>query len=118
MLRWRGRGSRSRLSPRSTPGGPRIVPAPFSRSQARGSSSMGLGYLDILRSVKVLVSLDDRLLRRIDRAAKERGLSRSAYLAELAERDLGLARGPGAGKPARAALRRLDRIFTRLPHDD
>jgi hypothetical protein len=68
--------------------------------------------------VKVLVSLDDRLLRRIDRAAKERGLSRSAYLAELAERDLGLARGPGANRHAQAGLRRLDRLFTRLPHDD
>jgi hypothetical protein len=75
-------------------------------------------YLDILGSVKVLVSLDDRLLRRIDRAAKERGLSRSAYLAELAEHDLGLARGPGASRQVQAALRRLDRMFTRLPHDD
>lgn len=64
------------------------------------------------------MSLDDRLLRRIDRAAKERGLSRSAYLAELAERDLGLARGPGATPQARSALRRLDRLFARFPHDD
>lgn len=77
-----------------------------------------MGYPDILNSVKVLVSLDDRLLRRIDRAAKERGLSRSAYLAELAERDLGVARGPGASRQAQAALRRLDRMFNRLPHDD
>jgi hypothetical protein len=75
-------------------------------------------YLDILGNVKVLVSLDDRLLRRIDRAARERGLSRSAYLAELAERDLGMARGPGASRQAQAALRCLDRMFTRLPHDD
>jgi metal-responsive CopG/Arc/MetJ family transcriptional regulator len=36
---------------------------------------------------KVLVSLGDALLRRIDRVARARGLSRSAYLAELAERD-------------------------------
>lgn len=77
-----------------------------------------MGYLDILKSMKVLVSLDDRLLRRIDRAAKDRGLSRSAYLAELAQRDLGLARGPGASWQAQAALRRVDRLFTRLPHDD
>jgi metal-responsive CopG/Arc/MetJ family transcriptional regulator len=34
---------------------------------------------------KVLVSLNDTLLRRIDRIAKDRGHSRSAYLAELAE---------------------------------
>jgi hypothetical protein len=68
--------------------------------------------------VKVLVSIDDRLLRRIDRAARDRGLSRSAYLAELAQHDLGLSRGPGAGRQARTALRRVDRLFARLPHDD
>jgi hypothetical protein len=87
-------------------------------SEAPVTLSNGLRYPDILGSVKVLVSLDDRLLRRIDRAAKDRGISRSAYLAELCERDLGLARGPGASSQARAALRRLDRMFTRLPHDD
>ena len=60
---------------------------------------------------KVLVSLDDRLLKRIDRAAKSRGLTRSAYLAELAKRDLANTNGPGADPSVRAALRKLDRLF-------
>ena len=43
---------------------------------------------------KILVSVDDKLLARIDRAAKSAGLSRSAYLARLAARDLGEDRVP------------------------
>lgn len=54
---------------------------------------------------KVLVSFDDGLLRRIDRKAKDRGLSRSAFLAEAAERNLGgSARGPGSDPHVRAAI--------------
>lgn len=75
------------------------------------------GYTDILMA-KVLLSLDDALLRRIDRVAKERGLSRSAYLARLAERDLGTSKGPGAGPAARSALKRLDRLFAREPRGE
>jgi hypothetical protein len=60
---------------------------------------------------KVLVSLNDALLRRIDRIAKARGLSRSAYLAELAERDALRVEGPGASRAARRALARLDELF-------
>jgi hypothetical protein len=60
---------------------------------------------------KVLVSLNDALLRRVDRIAKSRGLSRSAYLAELAERDLSRTRGPGATPAARRSLARLDELF-------
>ena len=60
---------------------------------------------------KVLVSLDDALLRRVDRIAKSRGLSRSAYLAELAERDAARSVGPGATPAARRALARLDELF-------
>ena len=67
--------------------------------------------------MKVLVSLDDRLLKRIDRAARSRGLSRSAYLADLAARDLG-ASGPGATASARGALRRIDALFGEQPHGD
>lgn len=37
---------------------------------------------------KVLISVSDDLLRLIDRRAKARGTSRSAYLAELARRDV------------------------------
>jgi hypothetical protein len=67
---------------------------------------------------KVLVSLDDRLLKRIDRAAKARGLTRSAYFAQLAESDFAHERGPGGSPAARAALRRLDRLFADSPADD
>jgi hypothetical protein len=67
---------------------------------------------------KVLVSFDDMLLRRIDRAASASGKSRSAYLAELAESDAANGLGPGKTSAARAALRRLDRLFADAPADD
>lgn len=37
---------------------------------------------------KVLVTLDESLVRRLDRAARERGVTRSALLASLTEREL------------------------------
>ncbi|MGB0093755.1 MAG: hypothetical protein WBP81_14645 [Solirubrobacteraceae bacterium] len=64
---------------------------------------------------KVLVSFDDALLRRIDRAASSRGLTRSAYLAQLAERDATRATGPGKTPAVQAALRDLDRLFAEAP---
>jgi hypothetical protein len=67
---------------------------------------------------KVLVSLNDALLRRIDRIAKARGISRSADLAALAERDIAAAGGPGATPAVRRALRRLDGIFGDGPAED
>lgn len=67
---------------------------------------------------KVLVSLDDSLLRRIDRIAKGRGLSRSAYLAELAQRDVTRAAGPGSTRTARRALSRLDVLFAGSDMED
>ena len=67
---------------------------------------------------KVLVSLNDALLRRVDRIAKARGLSRSAYLAELAERDVARSEGPGAGRAAQRALARLDALFAGGPVED
>lgn len=67
---------------------------------------------------KVLISLDDRLLRRIDRTASAAGLSRSAYLARLAEGDLARGVGPGRSPAARAALRKLDRLFADAPAGD
>jgi hypothetical protein len=62
---------------------------------------------------KVLVSMDKKLLQRVDRIAKTRGLSRSAYLAELAERDTARADGPGKNPSVRRAFERLDRLFAR-----
>jgi metal-responsive CopG/Arc/MetJ family transcriptional regulator len=68
--------------------------------------------------VKVLVSLNEQLLRRIDRIAKARGLSRSAYLAELAERATARYDGPGRSPTARGALSRLDKLFAGGPVED
>jgi hypothetical protein len=65
---------------------------------------------------KVLVSFDDALLRRIDRIAKARGLTRSGYLAELAARDVDSAKGPGASPSAQRAIKRLRELFAENPH--
>ena len=65
---------------------------------------------------KVLVSFEEGLLRRIDRTAKSRGLTRSAYLAELAARDLDAGKGPGASPTAQHAIRRLKELFAENPH--
>jgi hypothetical protein len=62
-------------------------------------------------SVKVLVSIEDRLVRRIDAEARARGLTRSRFLALLAERELGLSRGPGAQPTVRSALASIDQLF-------
>lgn len=67
---------------------------------------------------KVLVSLDDRLVKRIDRKANAAGKSRSGYLAELAQRDLAKSAGPGENPAARAAMRKLDRLFAKAPAGD
>jgi len=67
---------------------------------------------------KVLVSLDERLLKRIDHSANALGKTRSAYLAELAERDLSRAVGPGRSPVARTAMRKLDRLFSMAPAGD
>jgi hypothetical protein len=67
---------------------------------------------------KVLVSFDDKLLRRIDRAANASGKSRSAYLSDLAESEAARGKGPGRTPSARAALRRLDRLFESSSAED
>lgn len=59
---------------------------------------------------KVLVTLEDPLLKRIDRTARERGLTRSAYISDLARRDLDAQIGPGADPKVREALDNLRRI--------
>jgi hypothetical protein len=60
---------------------------------------------------RVLISIDERLLNRIDDACARNGVSRSAYLAQLADADLGGGRGPGATPEARAALATLDALL-------
>jgi metal-responsive CopG/Arc/MetJ family transcriptional regulator len=67
---------------------------------------------------KILVSIDDKLLRRIDRAAQASGLTRSAYLSRIAARDVGAERGPGADQRARRAMALLDRLFQQQPHPE
>lgn len=53
---------------------------------------------------KVLVSIEESLLQRIDGAAKRLGLSRSAYLAQAAQKELDGEKGPGARPEAREAI--------------
>lgn len=65
---------------------------------------------------KVLVTIEDPLLRRIDRTVRERGLTRSGYLSELARRDLDSQVGPGADPEVRAALRRLRRLGAEMTY--
>ncbi len=67
---------------------------------------------------RVLISVDDRLLVRIDRAAARRGQTRSGYLAELANRDIGGGGGPGTDPTAAAALQALDDLFADAPAFD
>ncbi len=67
---------------------------------------------------KVLLSLDGGLLRRIDRRVRSQGLSRSAYLRGLAERDLGSSAGPGRRQSARRALSQVDELMSQSPAED
>ena len=55
---------------------------------------------------RVLISVDERLLERIDTAVARRGLTRSGYLAQLASADLehGGGREDGAAGDGAAAL--------------
>lgn len=78
----------------------------------RHSSLRARGYTGYTRAVaKVLVSFSEALLRQIDRLARSRGLSRSAYLSQLAERDVARSSGRGATTTSRRALARLDALF-------
>ena len=61
---------------------------------------------------KILLSLDERLVRRIDAAARRLGLTRSAYLARVAQKELGEARGPGADPKVRKAIGEIRRMFS------
>jgi DNA-binding phage protein len=59
---------------------------------------------------RVLISIDERLLQRIDDACARRGMTRSAYLAQLADADLVGGLGPGADPSVRSALAALDSL--------
>jgi metal-responsive CopG/Arc/MetJ family transcriptional regulator len=60
---------------------------------------------------RVLISIDERLLARVDERAGRHGMSRSAYLAQLADADLQAAHGPGADPSVQAALRAIDALL-------
>lgn len=60
---------------------------------------------------RVLISIDERLLGRIDQACERLGMSRSAFVARSASRDLEDAGGPGADPGVHAALESLDRLI-------
>ena len=60
---------------------------------------------------KILVSMDDKLLARIDKAARSLGLSRSAYLSRLAAREVEASHGPGRAAASRRALQKIDELF-------
>ena len=64
---------------------------------------------------KILVSVNEKLLARLDRAAKRAGLSRSAYLARLVARDLDSELGPGADPDVQKALADMQRLFRENP---
>ena len=60
---------------------------------------------------KVLLSLDQNLLRRIDAEARRRGVTRSGFVSRLLDDALGGgARPPPGGRP-RGALAPLDALF-------
>jgi hypothetical protein len=60
---------------------------------------------------RVLISIDERLLARVDDACARLGMTRSAFIARSAARDLEGFRGPGADPAVRAALSSLDELL-------
>lgn len=67
---------------------------------------------------KILVSVDDKLLARIDAAARSAGLTRSAFLSRMAERHLSERPGPGASRQAGRAVSRLQDLFSAHPGEE
>lgn len=61
---------------------------------------------------RVLISIDERLLDRIDEHADRLGLSRSAFLAQAAAREMDEGTGPGADPRVRASLSALDQLLS------
>lgn len=68
--------------------------------------------------MKVLLSLDPRVLRQVDRRAAALRLSRSAYLQALAERDVAQSEGAGSDPDVKEALVRIDQLFAQCGSGD
>jgi len=66
---------------------------------------------------KILVSIDDRLLERLDHEAAGLGISRSALIGRMTAAALGEPVGPGAHPEVHAALERLKKLFRGDDHD-
>ncbi|MDQ3400274.1 MAG: type II toxin-antitoxin system HicB family antitoxin [Chloroflexota bacterium] len=64
---------------------------------------------------KILVSMGEKLVARVDREARRLGLTRSAYFARLAARELGEADRPGSDPKVRQAIADLRRLFAENP---
>lgn len=62
---------------------------------------------------RILISLHDALVRRIDVAASDLAVSRSEFIARTLARSLDFEPAPGSRTTARAALSRIDRVFER-----
>lgn len=76
------------------------------------------GYNYGMAKTKVLVSLDPRVVERMDKEAAARGVSRSALLEELAANGLGVPMGPGARPEVQRALKRLAEMFKDVDPSD
>jgi len=63
---------------------------------------------------RVLISIDERTLARIDDAARRNGLTRSRFLAEAAMAQI-TGGAPGSEPRAKAALQALDGLATDPP---
>ena len=59
---------------------------------------------------RVLISINERLLDRIDAEVRRRGLTRSGYLAQLASADIESTVGAG-NQPAITARRKVDDLY-------
>ena len=67
---------------------------------------------------KILVSLDERLLEKLDHEARDRRMSRSALIAELTTQGLGETKGPGANPEVHEAIARLRELIKNAPPGD
>ena len=66
---------------------------------------------------RVLISIQEHLLVRVDERAARLGIGRSTYLAQLAAADLRDQSAARAEPQARAGIGEVDRVFVKEPGD-